>query len=1027
MKARSKINQNTTHRKGKIFASIASLATLFITTVILSVSTVLAGGSSGTGSPATAGACKTSGGHTTWVDGCYGLTWRKYTATSDNIYYAGTSSGNVHDGYITGCKTNGGSYYRLGYERFYLDTLTSAGYQSGAVAVKYVSPSFGVGASGTLNFKKLPDTEDWEEVRQNYELAVANGISFAHSWEDVAWFCWNDDLLTAGASSSFGAWSWVNTASTTVQDSTVATTMTTNSDYVTVNFKHQLSYYKPTGVADTSTFGEASTTWHTDITENGVRVDGVGDTVFTLANSGPTRANIWDDMPYLAETSHTVAVPATPGESIKVCSKITYDPKTIKWKNEPSGSDNYVMDTSTSTGTADSEACITITRDTTITEYGGEGHFHSTSTVNVPIQNDITVNHEVTSANTGNSEARITLSTDQDSIDVNFWHNMFYEGNYAPGGTPYDEYPELCSDWTVEWGEDKSGTVNTGRYCYIADPSNNGAEVSRTAPETIHLNPGDTVNICQRINFHPETLIFNRTLKTKFVPGVATPVNYWEYAISSQSGDGYSQACVTVTRPENPTGTGPISGTTDDALMYAGETSKIGWNTDATYYATRRLVEWQAIAFLVPVNINVNNSNPNLVVGNLNKTYPNRTNQTPCNYYGALSWSNCSVIDGHSATTNFGTSNGTHHYPSSSSDHAEDTIVVPNNVGAKYCNSFGYHWEYWYAHSIDGVETWEKQPGTDYWTNYDAACRTIAKKPSASIWNGSVFTNGKITTSIAKRFLNPTFGQVANDGISYERAFGSWAEYLTIAGLDVTGFSSGATLSYYGVTPGNYDLAKISPLSIANDNPAVIGNSQISNNSAFLDRLKTYLFNSLAASDPSIISTLSDVSNTQIIKIDGNLTISNNITLSTTSVPTIYQLPQIVIYATGDINIKSNVSQIDAWLISDGTLNTCSDYKKADPSSRGTEARVAGYNDADCSRELTINGPVVAQNVILNRTYGADPLTDGVNSNIGGYAQATSSEIFNLSANTYLWAYQNAGSYDSSYTEAYIRELPPRY
>lgn len=1015
------------HKKQiKTLTAFTSLALIFTAAIIFSTSTVLAGGSSGTGDPASGGACKTSGGHTTWVDSCYGLTWRKYTATSDNIYYGGTSSGNVHDGYITGCKTNGGSYYRLGYEKFYLDTLTSAGSQLGAVAVKYVKPSFGIGASGSINFKKLPDTEDWEEVRQNYELAVANGISFAHNWEDVAWFCWNDDLLTAGASSSFGAWSWVNTAVTTTQDSTVATTMTTNDDYVTVNFKHQLSYYKPTGVADTSTFGNATTTWHTDITENGVHVDGASDTNFILSNSGPTRASIWDDMPYLGETSRTVAVPTTPGESIKVCSKITYQPKNIKWKNEPSGSANYIMDDSASTGTAESEACITITRGTAVTEYGGEGYFHSTSTVNVPIQNDIQINHQVTSASTGNSEARVILSTDQETVDVDFWHNMFYEENYAPGGTPYDEYPEICSDWTVEWGEDKDGTVNTGRYCYTSSPSNSGEEVSHTSHETLHINPGQTVQVCQRINFHPETLIFERTRKTKFVPGSITPVSYWEYNITNQLGDGYSQACITITRPENPTGTGPISGATAESLMYAGETSNIGWNTDASYYPTRRLVEWQAIAFLVPVNININNANPNLVVGNINKVYPNRTDQNPCNYYNSLSWSSCSVIDGHTATTNFGTSSGAHHYPSAS-DHAEDTIIVPDNVGAKYCNSFGYHWEYWYAYAIDGIETWNKQPSTDYWTNYDAACRTIAKKPSVSIWNGSVFTNNQIATSVAKRFLNPVFGQVVSEGHSYDRAFGSWAEYLVIAGQEVTGFSSGAALSYYGVDPSNYDLVKTSPLTIANNNPSAIGNSQISNNSAFLERLKTYLFNSIMPSSPDILNTLTNVDSTRIIKIDGDINIASDITLREMELQTVYQLPQIIIYATGNINIKSTVGQIDAWLISDGTLNTCSDYKKANTTNRGTEARVAGYNDADCSRQLQINGPVIAKNVILNRSYGADPLTDGVNANIGGYAQATSGEIFNLSANTYLWAYQNASSYNSSYTETYIRELPPRY
>ncbi len=36
-------------------------------------------------------------------------------------------------------------------------------------------------------------------------------------------------------------------------------------------------------------------------------------------------------------------------------------------------------------------------------------------------------------------------------------------------------------------------------------------------------------------------------------------------------------------------------------------------------------------------------------------------------------------------------------------------------------------------------------------------------------------------------------------------------------------------------------------------------------------------------------------------------------------------------------------------------------------------------------------------------------------------------EIFSLGADDYLWAYAQAGRYNSSYTDAYTRELPPRY
>ena len=56
-------------------------------------------------------------------------------------------------------------------------------------------------------------------------------------------------------------------------------------------------------------------------------------------------------------------------------------------------------------------------------------------------------------------------------------------------------------------------------------------------------------------------------------------------------------------------------------------------------------------------------------------------------------------------------------------------------------------------------------------------------------------------------------------------------------------------------------------------------------------------------------------------------------------------------------------------------------------------------------------------------TYNAMFNTDGSNKS----TKEAPAEIFNLRADTYLWAYAQAGRYDSSYTESYSRELPPRY
>ncbi len=79
-------------------------------------------------------------------------------------------------------------------------------------------------------------------------------------------------------------------------------------------------------------------------------------------------------------------------------------------------------------------------------------------------------------------------------------------------------------------------------------------------------------------------------------------------------------------------------------------------------------------------------------------------------------------------------------------------------------------------------------------------------------------------------------------------------------------------------------------------------------------------------------------------------------------------LPQVILIAE-NIDIGSEVSQIDAWLITSsddknydgGTINTCEGFKN----------RKTGSNT--CWKTLKINGPVVTSNLMLNRTGGAWP------------------------------------------------------
>lgn len=89
-------------------------------------------------------------------------------------------------------------------------------------------------------------------------------------------------------------------------------------------------------------------------------------------------------------------------------------------------------------------------------------------------------------------------------------------------------------------------------------------------------------------------------------------------------------------------------------------------------------------------------------------------------------------------------------------------------------------------------------------------------------------------------------------------------------------------------------------------------------------------------------------------------------------------IPQVLIIAES-ISISSEVSQIDAWLITDsgqpidnfydgGYINTCSEF-------------VDGKSGADsCWRTLKVNGPVFTSALLLNRTGGSWP---GLTSDVG--------------------------------------------
>ena len=620
------------------------------------------------------------------------------------------------------------------------------------------------------------------------------------------------------------------------------------------------------------------------------------------------------------------------------------------------------------------------------------GHFYSTSSVTIPAQNDVSA-HSLTSGQDG--RATIKVSTDASSIDVTFHHNLTYVQDFSTAaGDTVDEV-------STSWNTSGTGAGDSGTFKSTTGTSKVGEKTVN-----IPLSPGETVTVCHTITYKPKTVYF--TQSDVDIEGIFDHHDY-DHKAESDTGSGSSEACVTVTRPSDPSGSGPAnpSGTTSSDVLFTGETGTVRWDTSITSYATRRNSIAQAIIYQVPATVDYYNG---ITTGDTRYR-----GADPCAYYrGKSSVDYCNAL--HNEQHDYGEGGG------SATFNKQNAVIIPDTVGYKYCNSFGYKIEYWYAYNTDssGGDVWYHESSRDYWYVYNAACRPIAKKPSTAIWNNSFLTEGGVKTSISHRYNPANMGSLTSDG-SGRRLYGSWAEYLDVVNGTVNGFASGSALALGSL---NSDIYNNSPLTIANQNGS-LGHSGVRASTSLRTRLDTYLKNQAAPLGDTISGGgWQNITDTRIYHRSGNLNINTNITLNANApYANIYQLPQVILFVDGDVNISSSVTQIDAWIIAAGTINTCSDFR-----SRTTEADAINRRSDVCTSQLVFNGPVMAKRLTLNRSFGSDP---GITYRQGTFGAAsdrqTPAEVFNYRTDAYLWAYAQAGRYDSSYTETYTRELAPRY
>jgi len=107
---------------------------------------------------------------------------------------------------------------------------------------------------------------------------------------------------------------------------------------------------------------------------------------------------------------------------------------------------------------------------------------------------------------------------------------------------------------------------------------------------------------------------------------------------------------------------------------------------------------------------------------------------------------------------------------------------------------------------------------------------------------------------------------------------------------------------------------------------------------------------------PTNLTAASGLTGRATLWIAGDLNIKSNIEYST-AVSTISNLPNLAIFVEGKITIDPSVTRIDAMLISDRDIETCSDS--------------ADKSTGKCSEKLTINGAMSSLNgrIALSRRY----------------------------------------------------------
>lgn len=442
-------------------------------------------------------------------------------------------------------------------------------------------------------------------------------------------------------------------------------------------------------------------------------------------------------------------------------------------------------------------------------------------------------------------------------------------------------------------------------------------------------------------------------------------------------------------------------------------------------------------------------------------SYAGDRNSDLCAYYGTTadksgdSWDCGSYTAKESSLNNVGNLNGeTTTFPT--------TFNAPDvDAGKKICVAAAIF------PANSGLDTnYSSLDGGRIWRISDSRCFVVAKRPSLQVVGGGLYSVGNLVTSVAAKRNVFGFYPVLLSSRANTTIFGSWVEHQIVAVGNTAGISSGASTGYFGSssstvpasgrTPkvglgGSFEGTRVDycirvPLTMANTNSAIpckgrsIAGGYISKSNATLPSDKEKLIAKYMEENEDVTIEHNKINGnhvisamtvpkglTRIIHATSNITIAGNIVYAD-GYSSLGEIPKLIIYAEGNVDISCNVTRIDAVIIAgrgsgNGVVNTCptsfSNYTGNVTSAINWEHNyVTLINTRANSNPLRINGVIIANRLIANRTYGA---AKGVNS-------VVPAEVINFDTTLYGWGMDKSeASASGKLRTVYQHELAPRY